>query len=383
MTSLQKVNLGTAPTGTDGDPVRTGFTKINSNVDVFNSQAALTSATGITAAQALTVAHIGKRINIALATAGVVNLPAAATCGADNVLILRNIGTTVVTLAITAGSGDTIALSKLNPGETALMDTDGIHAWTVLMRGRTNADNEIVNGNCTVNGNETVGGTLGVSGNTTVGGTLAVTGGLVAGTALVTSPSTADSSTKVASTATVDAKVTARAVGRTVLASLVAATSAGVATGLTGYKSYEIHFDGLVPASDGASMMIEFSFDNGATWLTTANYRYALTFQSSSAPTLTGSGATGQNTIVAWTGMKAAAGSVYAGRMELSGMNSGARFPQLDGKVLGTDSGNGAGVVRIYAQAVANLSAGANAVRIRPSSGNWAAGTFTVYGNDG
>ncbi|WOD19844.1 tail fiber domain-containing protein [Paraburkholderia kirstenboschensis] len=177
MTSLQKVVLGTAPTGTDGDAVRTAFTKINSNVDVFNSQAALASATGITSAQALTVAHVGKRINIALASAGVINLPAASACGADNVLLLRNIGATVVTLAITAGSGDTVALSKLNPGESALMDTDGIHAWNVITRGRSNSDNEVVNGNCTVGGSETVGGNLSVTGTLTQTGLATLTGG--------------------------------------------------------------------------------------------------------------------------------------------------------------------------------------------------------------
>ncbi|MFM2465143.1 hypothetical protein P0D87_15985 [Paraburkholderia sp. RL17-368-BIF-A] len=170
MTSLQKVVLGTPPTAVDGDTVRVANTKANANVDVLNAQAALTSAAGITAAQALTVAHIGKRINIALAQAGVINVPAASTCAADNVLHLRNIGTTVVTLAITAGSGDTIGLSKLNPGEAALLDTDGVHAWTVLMRGRSNSDNEIVNGNCTVAGNETVGGTLGLTGLATLAG---------------------------------------------------------------------------------------------------------------------------------------------------------------------------------------------------------------------
>ena len=187
MASLQKVALGTPPSAVDGDTVRVANTKANANVDVLNTQVALTSAAGITAAQALTVAHVGKRINISLASAGVVNLPAASTCTADSVMLLRNIGTTVITLAITTGSGDTIALSKLNPGETALMDTDGAHAWTVLMRGRTILDNVVVNGNFTVNGNETVGGTLGVTGattlnsatvtgNATVGGTLGVTG---------------------------------------------------------------------------------------------------------------------------------------------------------------------------------------------------------------
>jgi len=166
MTSLVKMNLGTPPTAVDGDTNRDANAKSNSNVDVLNAQATLTSAAAvITAAQALTVgAHIGKRVNISLPSAGVINLPAAATCAADQVTLLRNVGTTVVTLAIATGSGDTVALSKLNPGETALMDVDGVHTWSVLMRGRTNSDNETVNGNCTVNGNETVGGTLNVTG---------------------------------------------------------------------------------------------------------------------------------------------------------------------------------------------------------------------------
>jgi hypothetical protein len=162
MTTLQKINLGTAPTGQDGDTNRSANVKMNSNVDVLNAQVALTTAATITVAQALTNAHVGKRVNIALAVAGSVNLPTASTCAADNVILLRNIGTTIATLAITSGSGDTVALSKLNPGETALMDTDGVHTWAALMRGRTNSDNEVVNGNCTV------GGTLSVKASTPV-----------------------------------------------------------------------------------------------------------------------------------------------------------------------------------------------------------------------
>ncbi|MFD1556038.1 hypothetical protein ACFSHT_10435 [Paraburkholderia silviterrae] len=151
MTALQTVNLGTAPAGTDGDTVRVAMTKGNSNVAVLNAQSALTSATTITVAQALTAAaHLGKRVNINLASAGTINVPSASTGGADGVIHLRNVGSTVVTLAITTGSGDTLALTKLNPGESALLDTDGVHAWNVLMRGRTNADNEIVNGTLTV-----------------------------------------------------------------------------------------------------------------------------------------------------------------------------------------------------------------------------------------
>jgi hypothetical protein len=67
----------------------------------------------------------------------------------------------VATIAPAAGSGDTVALSTLNPGEAVLIDTDGVHAWSVLVRGRANSDNE------TVNGNLAVGGALGVTGKAT------------------------------------------------------------------------------------------------------------------------------------------------------------------------------------------------------------------------
>jgi len=205
MSSLQKVNLGTPPKAEDGDPVRTANVKANENVDVLSAQSALTSAAQLVdSPQTLTAdLHLGRRVNISLAAAGMVQMPDAASCGADGVVLLRNIGTTIATLASKTGSGDSVALSKLNPGEAVLMDTDGVHAWTVLMRGRTNSDNEVVNGNSTVGGNQAVAGALSVkgvasfgsaaqatisaagaysgtsatySGNVTVGGTIAVTG---------------------------------------------------------------------------------------------------------------------------------------------------------------------------------------------------------------
>lgn len=175
MSALQTINLGTAPTGSDGDPVRTAFTKDNANVAVLQTQETLTSVALITSAQALTIAHIGKRVNINLSSAGTINLPAASMCLVDQVTLLRNLGSTIVTLAITAASGDSLTVSKLNPGESALFDTDGIHTWNCLMRGRTSSDNETVNGNCTVVGNETVGGTL------TVTGASVLTGGITGG----------------------------------------------------------------------------------------------------------------------------------------------------------------------------------------------------------
>lgn len=178
MTALVSIGLGTPPAATDGDTVRTGFTKFNSNVTVLSTQAALTSGTAITTAQALTSANVGTRVNISLSAAGVINLPSATTCAADNVVLLRNIGAYVVTLSVATGSGDTCSLSRLNPGEAALLDTDGAHAWNVLMRGRTNSDNETVNGNCTVGGNEAITGTLSVTSTTTLTGLATLIGGV-------------------------------------------------------------------------------------------------------------------------------------------------------------------------------------------------------------
>jgi hypothetical protein len=182
LTALQTINLGTPPAASDGDTVRTALTKVNSNVGVLSTQAALTSATAITQPQALTSQHVGKRVNINLSTEGTVNVPEASMCAPDQVILLRNVGTAVALLAITAGSGDTLSLSKLNPGESAVLDTDGVHTWAVLIRGRTDSDDETVNGNCTVGGNGSVAGSLAVGTTLGVTGLLTATGGVSIGT---------------------------------------------------------------------------------------------------------------------------------------------------------------------------------------------------------
>lgn len=178
MGSLQTVAFGAASDGSQGDTTRAAFAKDNANVAVLQAQSALTSfATTLIAPAALTAAqHLGQRVNVNLATAGIIQLPTAASCSADGVILLRNLGTVPVTIAITTGSGDTFPTTVLNALESMLFDTDGIHAWNVLLKGRANSSNETVQGNSVVVGNETVGGTLGVTGNTTLGGTLGVTG---------------------------------------------------------------------------------------------------------------------------------------------------------------------------------------------------------------
>ncbi|QMI45640.1 tail fiber domain-containing protein [Burkholderia sp. MBR-1] len=164
MAKLQKVILGTPPKGSDGDPVRVANSKANANVDVLDRQSALVSAPMITASQTLGEEHIGRRVSINIAVGGTIKLRKVSQCEPDSIVWLVNVGVKRVLLAPGDGSGDTVSISGLNPGEAVALDADGASTWRVLMRGRTNSDNEVVNGNCTVNGNEMVGGTLSVAG---------------------------------------------------------------------------------------------------------------------------------------------------------------------------------------------------------------------------
>ncbi|MCA8320078.1 hypothetical protein [Burkholderia cepacia] len=154
MAELQKANLGVPPSGAGGDDQRAANTRFNSNVDILKTQAALASAgPSITAPRTLTVdEHVGRRVGINLANAGTVKLPSAKKCAADQVILLRNFGTTVVTLAVEDGSGDYIGLDRLQPFETVLMDTNGSTGWWVLYRGRASSGDETVVGNLTVGG---------------------------------------------------------------------------------------------------------------------------------------------------------------------------------------------------------------------------------------
>ncbi|WP_133117931.1 hypothetical protein [Burkholderia ubonensis] len=150
---LQKILLGTAPKGADGDSSRVAHIKANANVDVLNAQAALTSAPLIAASQVLTDDHIGKRVNLSFLTdGGFIKLKRASTCLPDSVVLLVNVGVKRVALAVDDNSGDALALTGLSAGESALVDTDGVHTWRVLLRGRAAGDNESVVGNLNVGG---------------------------------------------------------------------------------------------------------------------------------------------------------------------------------------------------------------------------------------
>ncbi|WP_321866762.1 hypothetical protein [Paraburkholderia tropica] len=157
MTALQTVTLGTAPSGTDGDTVRTANVKANANVAVLNTQATLSSSSP-NAVRDLTAADMGKRVNFTPTAAGTVHLPKASDTGADQLVAVHNLATAYdITMAIATGSGDTApTIVVVKPGEMLTWETDGVSAWRTI--GRKKAFDEAVQGKLSVAGSLTVGG---------------------------------------------------------------------------------------------------------------------------------------------------------------------------------------------------------------------------------
>jgi hypothetical protein len=427
MTALQKIVLGTPPTAVDGDTVRTANTRMNSNVDVLNSQATLSSVAAISAPQALTAAaHLGKRVNISLTSTGTINVPAASTCPADSVILLRNLGAVVATLAITAGSGDTLALSKLNPGETALIDSDGSHAWSVLMRGRTNSDNEIVNGNCTVNGNETVGGTLSVTGNLNTAGSVEVgstTAAAAANVDLHSSGSANDYDARISSTggtsgtngvgslvytagshafnarplfglntpwdggnlvgpltaadnlASLGNKATARtnlSIGRTLIQTQTLVSGAGFCIFAVpgGYDNYEVEFDGVNVATNTANLLMRLGPDT-SNWIAATNNSYFYSFIGSPAnTTTTTTGANNTDSTVLFTGLSST--------VKIRRALDNARYKYLMWDLCSmTSTGAFYGV---HGSGVVLSGFVLGGILLIPSSGNFLSGKVSLYG---
>lgn len=338
MTSLQKIELGTPPSGSDGDTTRTANTKMNSNVDVLSAQAALTSASDtVVAPQVLTAAdHLGKRVNIALAAAGAVSPPPASTCTPDSVILLRNTGPAPVSVPPAIGSGDTVALSTLNPGESVLIDTDGVHAWGVLMRGRTASDNEMVNGNSTVTGNEAVGGTLAVAGSTTLAGGVVgaanfdtrptFVGKIPFDSGNLVDPLTATDN--LASVANAAAARTNLGVGRTLIETQnVSVLSQIIFKNLTAeYATYEIVFSGACGGATAGSIAVQGSTDNGATFIGTASYTWAAIFSNPASTTAGAAGAAADTLISAQVS--------YPANASGQSMNGSIRFSNLSTTII-------------------------------------------------
>jgi hypothetical protein len=358
MTALQKIILGTPPAAVDGDPVRTASTKINANVDVLNAQAIMSSFPAtLTAQQALTAAnHLGKRVNISLAAAGQINLPTCSSCGADGVILLRNVGAITVTVGVTAGSGDGLnGNSALAPGESTLVDTDGVHTWNIAMRGRSSSGNEAVQGNLSVGGNETVNGTLAVGGQATFN----VRPQFAGFTALDTG------NTKVGKT-------------------LISTTNIASGTGFCvlavpgGYYDYEVEFDGINVATDAVSLVLRLAPDTSS-WVAGTQNSFQYTFVGSPAPGISTSTGVGNTSgVTLFTGLSNTAPYSTGGTVKIRNATDSSRFKHVQWAMSSMTSGG-----NFYTVQGAGVVLGAfvlGGILLIPSAGNFLSGRVSLYG---
>lgn len=362
MTTLQTVAFGAASDGSQGDTVRTAFSKVNTNTAVLQSQAALSSGALITQPTILAPAQIGQRININLSATGTITFPLAGAAGIDSVMHLRNTGT--VTAVLAPQNGDTLVLTKLAPGEAIIFDTDGVHTWAVLMRGRAAALDEAVAGNLSVGGTVSA-GSVASTGNVSVGGNLVAlapanpvqfpvrpqfNGNAPYDTGNLVAPLTsADNLASVANKATARTNLGVQAaslVGMDYLGTYVASSgvvdfSAAINGAL--YDSYHLVGDGIT-SNDSNSIGIQLKDSTGA-W-NGSNYYNGWIYNALTSPsTVSGNNATGGASLL--VALKSAANngnSAYGCRFsaELIGCNMGANGepPALVSQFVGGISGN-------------------------------------------
>lgn len=147
MPQLQKIALGTPPEGRDGDAVRTGFTKVNANVDVLAACVAL-GYSFLVDSTTLTAANAGARFGLNMGDGKMVKLPLAASVPGGANLHLFN-AASPVTIGLQGNDGTQITV--LNKGDWATYCSDGSGYWHVVERGRMLPD-EMVSGNLSVGG---------------------------------------------------------------------------------------------------------------------------------------------------------------------------------------------------------------------------------------
>lgn len=146
------------------------------------------------------------------------------------------------------------------------------------------------------------------------------------------------------------------------------------------YSSYKIYLRNIVPATNAVHFIIQFSTDNGVTWIST-NYVWAFIFNIGAAA----SNATGQvanNTVadatsIYLTDVAGTAGFIN-GEIEFYNINV-AKITTMQGVIMNApDSNNNDGINTCMGTNTANTTI--NAIRFKMSSGNIASGTLNLYG---
>ena len=161
---------------------------------------------------------------------------------------------------------------------------------------------------------------------------------------------------------------------------------ANVFANLTDYDVYELVFDGLLPTNNLQDIGMHFSTDNGATWLTTAQYRYnyALTNNTTTGAPV-GAGFSAVNNLTLWGQATNVTGSpfyaTYEGIIKFFNFRRPAVAPSALFDMSGVGSGSQAfGRLSGSGQYLALTGQPINAFRIFCGSAGFSRGALSLYG---
>lgn len=150
-----------------------------------------------------------------------------------------------------------------------------------------------------------------------------------------------------------------------------------VFTGLTGYRNYVVVFSGMQPVTNGTSLRMQGSTDNGVTWLSTTPAYYQQ-WQDCVVSTMTaGADSTTYTSAILSLGLSNVSDNSASGYLYLCNLNlSVGTRPGYIGMIQYVNSNiNGRNVWGQFATSV-----GVNAIRFFATSGNINTGTFQIYG---
>lgn len=164
--------------------------------------------------------------------------------------------------------------------------------------------------------------------------------------------------------------------GMTLIASAVASNSATIDfTNLTGYSNYLFVFHDVVPATNGASMTVLASTNNGSSYITTANYfAVALTLVGTSSAVGTSLVQTG---IIPTSTQITGTGNGWNGDLLFTGFGSSVRKGYLSRNCYFNTGGN---LIYLQASGYLDILSPINAIRFIYTSGNIASGEIYCYG---
>ncbi len=157
----------------------------------------------------------------------------------------------------------------------------------------------------------------------------------------------------------------------TEVTSTTASTDASIIfTALTSFDMYKFQFEAIAPSDDNRDFQIEFSIDNGSSYLSTGYY---WSFETSSANNTSPADLTG-------AGQGNQASEEYYGWIVLSRNVEGSEYPSISG--IGAYE-NSSGGSEVHSAVAINVDAGTSdvdAVRFTYSANNILSGTIRVFG---